>query len=637
MTGLSQRLYILLCGLLLLAGLWQAVVSNTVAAPGVTDAVYWQTQLQHPHAPGEIMVRYRDDQIQALGITRPDALSSALLVDEIAELDMVVYRSDDDLATTLAAVNADPSVEFAEPNYYLFPDYEPDDPYYLNYAANDSLSVGGYLNRMNMVAAWDTARGRKEIVVAVIDSGVDLDHEDMAGAIWQNPGEIPGNGVDDDQNGLIDDIIGWNFAANSANVDDWHGHGSHVSGIIAARFNNGIGIAGIAPKVQIMPIGVFASINGQALGTFADEVKSLLYATDMGARVINLSLGSNAYSRGEQMAVEYAVSHGVVVVAAAGNDGRDAYHWPAAHEAAIAVGATTAKDGYASFSNRGAFLDISAPGVSIWSLSPSGSYRPLSGTSMASPHVAGVAALILSINPTLSPAQVRQILESTAADLGAVGWDNAFGHGRVDAFAAVQATAPSDDPVSPPDWLPSVIWPETCVELIQDGDFEAADSSSWALSGSASLTNTLAATGEQSLFLTDQPGAEAAASQVVTIPPDVYTITMSFALWADSADTGWGTDPMNPGRDHLSAWLQTPQGDPLISLLHASNIGASASWDQALHVLSPSELDLLKQTGSVELWFQAQNAIDTLPTRFQIDSVRLCASRPPVFLPRLIN
>ena len=256
-------------------------------------------------------------------------------------------------------------------------------------------------------------------------------------------------------------------------MNDWLGHGSHVAGIIAARTNNGVGIAGVAPKVRVMAVGVFAP---PGYGTFADEIEAILYAVDEGAKVINLSLGSNAYSRGEQMAVEYAVRHGVVVAAAAGNDGRELYHWPAAHEAAIAVAATTATDGHAGFSNLGDFVDVAAPGVSVWSLRAGGGYLPLSGTSMATPHVAGLVGLILARNPTLAPAEVRAILENTATDLGAPGWDKAYGYGRVDALAALQATPPYSGTVEvpPPDWLRTAVWPPLCQEAGHERRFRGA-------------------------------------------------------------------------------------------------------------------------------------------------------------------
>ncbi|MCS7039623.1 MAG: S8 family serine peptidase, partial [Anaerolineae bacterium] len=536
----------------------------------------------------------------------------------------------------LAALNRDPAVEFAEPNYLIWPAFEPDDPYYRRYAANDGLSNGGYLNRLNMAAAWDITRGHPAILVAVIDSGIDLNHEDIRDNLWRNAGEIPANGRDDDDNGLVDDVYGWNFAADSPDVDDWLGHGSHVAGIIAARMNNGLGIAGVAPKTQVMAVGVFAP---PGYGTFADEIRAILYATDQGADVINLSLGSTAYSRGEEMAVNYAVRRGVVVVAAAGNNGRTVFHWPAAHPAAIAVTATTARDGSAGFSNRGEFVDLAAPGVAIWSLRKGGGYVSMSGTSMATPHVAGVAALIRAYNPTLAPAEVRAILETTAADLGVAGRDDVFGHGRVDALAALQATPPFTGTVLPnlPDWLRARTWPAFCQELVTNGDFETDPAAVWQLGGVAAVTDTVAASGARALFLGGEPGQHASAQQTLTIPSDLHAATLSFALRLENDDWDLGADPQWPGRDRLSAWLHTADGRPLLELLRAGNadynLAAGLPWDRYLHVLDESEIALLAAQGQMQIVFTATNGADPWPTRFYIDDVRLCASHAPVFWP----
>jgi subtilisin family serine protease len=251
---------------------------------------------------------------------------------------------------------------------------------------------------------------------------------DLSTGIWINAGEIPGNGVDDDGNGFVDDVNGWNFADGNNAIYDDYGHGTHVAGIAAGRINNGIGIAGMAGNVTIMSVDVFPR---SGFGTYEDLIQGMIYATDNGARVINLSLGATSYSKGEEAAVDYAWAHGVVVVAAAGNTGRTSYHYPAGHPHAIAVAATDAYDNLAGFSTRGDFVDVAAPGVSIWSTFPGNRYGRLSGTSMATPHVAGLAALILSLDPGLTPDQVRALIEQNADDLGSAGWDPNFGHGRI--------------------------------------------------------------------------------------------------------------------------------------------------------------------------------------------------------------
>ncbi len=642
----SAPLVALLLGCLFLAAGSRAAgrpAPGPVAAP---DVAAWRQALRPPHAAGEILVGFDPLPVRGQAVTRPTLLAAATHIETIPGLNIERYRlrdaGADEMAAALAELNATPGVAFAEPNYLLTPDFDPNDPFYVSYAGNPATPNGGYLTLMHLPETWDIARGNPDVVVAIIDTGVDLDHEDLAGALWQNPGEIAANGVDDDGNGFVDDFYGWDFAAETPNVNDWYGHGSHVAGIVGARFNNGVGIAGMAPKARLMAVGVFAP---PGYGTYADEIEAIIYATDEGAKVINLSLGGTAYSRGEQVAVEYATRHGVVVVAAAGNDGREVYHWPSAHEAAIAVASTTASDTRSSFSNLGDFVDVAAPGSSIISVRMNGGYVNMSGTSMATPHVAGLAALVLGRNPSLSPVEVRGIIENTAVDLGAPGRDKAFGHGRIDAFAAIQATEPYTGPLPPttPDWLRAQIWPPLCNEIMAEGTFESAVQTSWVLTGTAAITSAVAMTGSHSLYLTGLPGQSGAASQSFTLPPDLHAATLFFGIRIENDDRNLGTDPTWPGRDRLSVWLRTADGDPLLELMRAGNadynLASGLPWDRYLHVLAADELALLRQavaaTGGLELWFQAENAADPLPTRFYIDNVRLCASHAPLYLPWL--
>ncbi|NOZ49492.1 MAG: S8 family serine peptidase [Chloroflexi bacterium] len=607
--------------------------------PAPTDIATWRAALTQPHAPHEILLRTTQTQYLTPAAPGLGLLPApGVLLSTIPRLQLARYRITGDLAPILAALNRHPAVAFAEPNYLLTPDFAPDDPYYQNYAANDSISYGGYLNRIRISQAWDITLGRPEIIVAVIDSGIDLVHEDLKGALWTNPRETPGNNIDDDHNGLIDDVYGWNFAADDSNVNDWYGHGSHVAGIIGARINNGKGIAGIAPKVRLMALGVFTP---PGFGTYADEIKAILYAVDNGAKVINLSLGSTSYSRGEQNAIAYAVQHGVVVVAAAGNNGREIYHWPAAHADAIAVGATTATDTLASFSNRGDFVDVVAPGLMIWSLRMGGGYRTMSGTSMATPHVAGLAALILSRNPTLSPTQVRDIIQNTATDLGAPGKDKAYGSGRIDAFAALQATPPYTGtfPSLDPTWPPTRIWPPLCENITPAGDFELAGS--WILTGTAAITDTVAHSGTHALFLAGSPTQQGSATRLLTLPSNTSLATLAFNIHIENDDRDLGDDPTDPGRDHLRAWFRTADGTPLLELLRAGNanydLAAGLPWDRTLHILSPSEIDLLRQQSGFQLWLYADNGPDPQPTRFYIDDVRFCVAMRPLHLPLVLN
>jgi subtilisin family serine protease len=281
--------------------------------------------------------------------------------------------------------------------------------------------------------------GSSAVTIAIIDTGTDLSHPDLAPKIWFKPGEILGNGLDDDANGYVDDWQGWDFVNDDNDPMDDHGHGTHVSGIAAAASNNGTGIAGVSWGAQIMPLKVLAS-SGQ--GTESDVAAAVVYAADNGARVINLSLGGSCPLPAIEAAINYAYSEGAVIVAAAGNTGAAGVLCPAAYAGAIAVAATDANNNRAGFSNYGSAVDMAAPGVGIystyWSSQAGSTYGFLSGTSMAAPHVAGVAALLASLPQFDTPDKIRLALESTVLDLGPVCRDIYYGEGLVQAFAALQ-------------------------------------------------------------------------------------------------------------------------------------------------------------------------------------------------------
>jgi hypothetical protein len=271
---------------------------------------------------------------------------------------------------------------------------------------------------VNAPEAWARGYRGQGIIVAVVDTGVDYNHADLDANIWTNTREIAGNGIDDDRNGYIDDVRGWDFVQGDNDAMDVEGHGTHVAGTIAAE-NNGVGNTGVAYGARIMPVRV---LNGSGSGTTVDIARGIRYAADNGARVINLSLGGG-YSADIANAVTYASQRGAVVVMASGNDGAAVPGYPAqlATTTGIAVGAVDRFKQAATFSNaagtNSAMQYVVAPGVDVYSTQLGGGYKLLSGTSMATPHVAGVVALMLSANPNLTAAQVRSILTSTASRL----------------------------------------------------------------------------------------------------------------------------------------------------------------------------------------------------------------------------
>ncbi len=284
----------------------------------------------------------------------------------------------------------------------------------------DVPDIGGNSWNVDLVKApevWARGYTGQDTVVAVIDTGVDYNHIDLRNNIWTNTKEIAGNSIDDDGNGYIDDIQGWNFVDNINDTIDRNGHGTHVAGTIAGE-NNGFGVTGVAYNAKIMPVKV---LSDSGSGSVSSITKGIYYAVNQGANVINLSLGSDFPNSSLASAVEYASSKGVVVVMAAGNNGLPIISYPAsyANQWGLAVGAVNQNNNIADFSNRPGISQlayVTAPGVSIYSSVPGDQYANYSGTSMAAPHVAGVVALMLSANPNLTDSQVRQIITQTAGN-----------------------------------------------------------------------------------------------------------------------------------------------------------------------------------------------------------------------------
>lgn len=307
------------------------------------------------------------------------------------------------------------------------------------------------LTKINCPAAWDRTTGSANITVAVVDTGVDLDHPELA------PLLVPGRDMVDlpGASGPPGFHLDGDFVGRDDVPQDEVGHGTHVAGTIACSSNNGTGVAGVTWKCRIMPVKVLARIvnnnnpaDVRGVGSAADIAAGIRWAVDHGARVINMSLGGQEDTTVERDAVAYAVAHNVVVVAAMGNEFQEGNptSYPAAYPGVIAVGATTQADAQAPFSNTGPHIDVAAPGVQIRSTLWNDGYGTKSGTSMASPHVAGVAALILSCNPNQTASQVGDVIRGTARPLRQNAGDpvpnDVFGHGLVDAAAAVNKACP---------------------------------------------------------------------------------------------------------------------------------------------------------------------------------------------------
>lgn len=392
---------------------------------------------------------------------------------------VVRLRRSPDLAALARELAEDPAVAHAEPDVVVRVALVPNDPFFSSsgtwgQAFDDLWGV----KRVGAPAAWGTTRGAG-VRVAVIDTGIDYGHPDIAANVWTNPGEIAGNGVDDDVNGYVDDVYGYDFADDDGDPLDDHGHGTHVAGTVAAVGDNGAGVVGVAYEAEVMAV---RGLGRFGFGTVSDLAQAILYAVDMGADVINASW-SGGFSQTIADAIASAHAAGVVFVAAAGNSAGDVSStFPAADPNTIAVTAFDHLDGRASFSNFGEDVDVGAPGggdlpppaakqfpsASILSLHSSAiapaedfddklilsqggaEYLRIAGTSMAAPHVSAVAALVLADDPSLSVEQVRQLLRTTADDLEPVGFDVDSGFGLVNAAAAVAAPAPLEAHISSP-------------------------------------------------------------------------------------------------------------------------------------------------------------------------------------------
>lgn len=344
----------------------------------------------------------------------------------------------------LDLLKKDPGFEYVEPDQTVTVQMTPNDPYFLSVGSWGQPYDDLYgLKRISAPAAWDLTTG-SGVVVAVVDTGLDGVHPDIAANVWNNPDEIPDNGVDDDGNGYVDDEWGWDFANGDNHPQDDHGHGTHVAGVIAAIGNNGTGIIGVAPGSKVMAV---KGLDQSGRGYDSWLAEAIIYAANNGAEVINNSWIGTGSSKVIEDAVNYAHSLGVVVIAGAGNDGKEVKeYYPAALNNVITVAASEYGDGLASFSNWGNKIDVAAPGVDILSLRAAGTsmgnlvgteYTRANGTSMAAPHVAGLAALILARHPEFSNEQVRQVIRTSAQKNPPVSFNPYKGYGRIDALGAL--------------------------------------------------------------------------------------------------------------------------------------------------------------------------------------------------------
>jgi len=380
-----------------------------LAAAGVLCAA-------EPHVPGRLLAGRREPLDTTLEATTWRS-HRAVERRHLPGLGLhVLDVPEDSIDAIRQSLTATGLFDYVEPDYYAQQGQStPNDSYY---------GSQWHLPKIGSSAAWSRTTGSASVVIAVVDSGVYAAHPDLASKL----------------------VPGWNFVKNNADTSDVTGHGTEVAGTVAAATNNGIGVAGVSWASLVMPL---VTVDATSFSAYSDVAAAIQYAADHKVRVINVSIGGTATSNTLQAAVNYAWAHGAMVFAAAMNSGATTPNYPAACDHAIGVSATDESDHLAVFSNYGPWLTLSAPGTNILTTMNGGGYGYVNGTSFASPITAGIAALVLSVNPDLTNQQVLDILKQSADHPGQAGFDSSYGWGRVNAGRAIQLAAPPIPAVFP--------------------------------------------------------------------------------------------------------------------------------------------------------------------------------------------
>jgi len=429
--------------------------------------IFSQDTKELEYMPGELLVKFRPGVSRHLArATHRFYGSRTIKRFRRINVDHIKIPEGWSVEEAISVYMLDPDVEYAEPNYIRRASLIPNDPDFdklwgLHNTGQEVNATRGTEDAdIDAPEAWDTQTGSISVVIALIDTGADLDHEDLTENIWRNTGEdwvngTPGNNSeDDDNNGKTDDYYGWDFVNGDNDPDDDNSqdesyHGTHVTGIVASNGNNGVGITGVCWSASIMPLKI---LDANGYGSVAHEIEAIIYAIDNGAKIINVSLGGSGYSLGEYATIESARDAGLLFVAAAGNDGTDndsAPVYPAGYDLdnIVAVAASDCNDDLALWSNYGlTSVDVAAPGADIYSTKAGDSYQYLSGSSMASPHVSGLAALVWAEDESLTYRQVRgRILNGV--DVIATMNGKVLMSGRINAYNSINA--PPYEPALP--------------------------------------------------------------------------------------------------------------------------------------------------------------------------------------------
>ena len=435
------------------------IISGSVWSVQIPPSIYFTS----PYVENELLIKFKESANVRNELDAKNKIEQIYSKTRVVEAEQLIKQTKDDslgitriyrikfkegsnIKDAISKLNRNSNIEYAEPNYLLELSFMPNDPYFSNqwYLHNTGQCInpptcnifGTPDADIDAPEAWDIAITENQIVVAVIDSGVLMTHEDLVGIFWENQIEMGGqSGVDDDGNGFIDDFYGWDFVENDNNPQDILNHGTPITGIISAQRNNSMGISGICNNCKIMNL----KITNTVIFSMDNAIQGINYAINKNVDIISMSFAFTGHSISFDNVTSTANNQGILMVAGAGNNNWTLPMYPAAYEEVIGVAGTDWDDKRYFSSNYGEWIDISAPARQLYTTRNTGGYVSHQGTSFAAPVVAGVAGLILSKNPTLTKVQVEQILLSNCDNIDAQNpqYIGMLGCGRVNAYRAL--------------------------------------------------------------------------------------------------------------------------------------------------------------------------------------------------------
>ncbi len=438
--------------------------------------------LEYPSVPGEVVVKIKKGQMENF-LSQKNLGATVTKQMSLTTGDYVVLKSHDKSAVSLVnSLKRNSEVEYVEPNFiYRIVKKTPGveellrgevktvtDPRYgalwglKNTGANEPDRFGNISTTrgvagvdVNAERAWEITKGSRDVVIAVIDTGIDYNHPDLINQMWVNEGEIPGDGIDNDGNGYIDDVYGWNAALDHGNPMDGNDHGTHCAGTIGAEHNNGMGVAGVMGEVRMMAVKFLTDAGGGSLG---DAIEAIDYATKMNVDIMSNSWGGGGFSQALHDSISAANDKGILFVAAAGNDGSNndsRPQYPANYDVpnVISVASHTAQESLSSFSCYGKrTVHIAAPGTNILSTTPKDTYKVFSGTSMATPHVSGALGLLIAQEGRMDIAEIKERLMKTSVPAASYRKKIMSG-GRLDAYNLLTDTRPERNEPEDSAWI----------------------------------------------------------------------------------------------------------------------------------------------------------------------------------------